>query len=185
MSGLVYYGTCDEGKWTTGQAVSKKLVANGKITPREVFMTVVDPDDLQLRVVVPENKLGQVKSGLSGTASPVSQPDAQLGTKVKELGYVPLPGGGFPAVLTIGKDKSVRLMPGMNCKIILGETAKTESLLIPKTALFGTGADRFVYLAKEDGHEKRAVKAGNSNDKQVAIEEGLADGDKILTQEPE
>ena len=185
MDGIVYYGACDNGKWPTGASVAKKLVPNGKLSPNEVFITVVNPEKLILRAIVPESDLSNVRIGSEGTASPISAPGKKLPVKIEEISYVPLPGGGFEARLSLERDETVRLMPGMNCKLSLGE-GKAGALLVPKEGVFGEEEQRFVLLAKSDGkNEKRTVKIGDSDGKSIEIAEGLSEGDKILLHKPE
>jgi multidrug resistance efflux pump len=184
--GLVYYGACEDGKWTTGAAVAKRLIPGGKIAAREVIMTVVHPDKLVLRATVPEADVARLKTGQEGQAAPVASPDRKVSVKLESLGFVPLPGGGFAAQCSIGRANGVRLMPGMNCKITFDGSRSGEVLIVPKEAVFPEGADRFVYLAERGGApEKRAVKTGGTDDKNIEIEEGLSAGDVVLGKKPE
>lgn len=185
-NGLVYYGACEDGKWVTGAAVAKKLIPGGKVFSREIFMTIVDPEDLILRVVVPEDKLSKIQQGQSATASPISAPEAKLKAKVRDLDYVPLPNGSYSATLSMERDKNVRIVPGMKCKLVFGEDDAEERPLVPKTAVHQDGEQHHVYLSKEDGgHEKRTVKTGKSDDKMTEVIEGLSAGDKVLLKKPE
>lgn len=184
--GIVYYGACESGRWTTGAAMAKKLLPTGKLSPNEVFITLVNPDKLFLRTVVPESELSNVRAGLEGKVSPVAAPERKLSVKVEEIGYVPLPSGGFDARISVQKEDGVRLMPGMNGKITFGDTGKPEALVVPKDAVFGDGADQYVWLVGETGkNAKRVIKTGGSDGKMMAILEGLAEGDKILLSKPQ
>ncbi len=181
MDGIVYYGACDSGKWTTGASAAKKLMPSGKLSANEVFITIVNPEKLVLRAVVPE-----LKPGLDGSASPVSAPDKRLAAKLQDVGYVPLPGGGFEAKLSVQREDGVLLMPGMNCKITFGDEQKTENLIAPKEAVFGEGNQKHVFVTGSEGrHERRMVKTGDSNAKMVEVLEGLSEGEKILLKSPE
>jgi hypothetical protein len=179
--GLLYYGACEDGKWTTGAAVAKRLVPGGKIAPREILMTVVNPDRMTLRAVVPEGDLARVKVGQEGQAALVASPDRKITVKLDELGFVPLPAGGFQARLSFGKVSGVRVVPGMNSKVTFDGSRQPEALLVPKEFVFTDGADKIVYLSGG----KRTVKMGESDDRMVEIEEGLSAGDRILTRKPE
>jgi HlyD family secretion protein len=183
--GIIYYGACEDGKWTTGAAVGKRLVPGGKLVAREVIMTVVNPDKLILRAAVPEAEVGKLKVGHDGQATPLAAPERKLGVKLDYLGAIPLPGGGFEARLTLGRGNNLRLMPGMTCKVTLEGARQADAVLAPKDAVFSEGTDRFVYLAAKGGAEKRLVKTAGSDDRHVAVEEGLSVGDKILTRKPE
>lgn len=185
MDGVVYYGACETGKWASGAAVAKKLVPGGKLAPGEVFMTVVNPDSLALKAVVPEAELARARPGLEGTASPVSAPDKKLPVKLEEVSYVPLLTGGFEARFSVDKPKDLRLMPGMACKLAF-ELRKPDVLTVPKEAVFGEGSQTHVYLVKPEGkHEKQMVKTGDSDGKLIEVLEGLSEGDQILLKKPE
>jgi HlyD family secretion protein len=185
MDGLVYYGACEGGKWTTGATLAKKLLPTGKLTPNEVFMTVVDPDKLMLKAVVQEADLAPLKPGLEGTAAPVSAPDLKLPVKLEDISPVPLPTGGFEARLAVQTDPARRLVPGMNCKVSLGEPSKPEPLRAPKEAVFTEGDQSQVFVLKADGQsEKRVVRTGAADEKTVEILEGLAEGERILLSKP-
>ena len=185
LDGLVYYGACENGKWPTGAGVAKKLVPGGKLTPFEIFMTVVNPEKLQLKAVVPEAELSKARLGLSGEAAPTSAPDKKLPVKLEELSRVPLVTGGFEARLSVQQSSASDFMPGMACKLTLSE-AKTNVLLAPQEAVFTEGDQKHVFALKGDGkHEKRSVKTGESDGKQIEILEGLSEGDKILLKKPE
>jgi hypothetical protein len=120
---------------------------------------------------------------MKGNASPISAPDKKIPVTLQELGYIPLPGGGFEGEISFKKDKSIRLVPGMTCKVNFAEGNGAETLLAPKDAVFGDGDAKYVYLAK--GAKKRTVKVGESDDKMTAITDGLSAGDQILLKKPE
>jgi len=184
--GIVYYGACENGKWTTGAAVAKKLIPTGKLTANEVFITIVNPEKLVLRSVVPESDLSQVKIGMEGKAAPVAAPEKKLEVKLEDLGDIPLPSGGFEAKLSIEREESVRLVPGMNCKVSFGESKKSDALLAPKDAVFIEGKQAYVFFAKGDAKpEKRKVKTGDADARMVQLLSGVSEGDRILLQKPE
>ena len=165
-------------------AVSRMLSRHGgKVMANEVIMTVVNAEDLILKATISESELGNFEAGLKGTASPISAPKKKIPVKLEQLGDLPLPGGGFEAQISFKKDKSVRLLPGMTCKVSFTEGNGGEHLLAPKEAVFGDGDARYVYLAK--GAKKRTVKVGDSDDKMIAITDGLSSGDQILLKKPE
>jgi multidrug efflux pump subunit AcrA (membrane-fusion protein) len=187
MDGIVYYGACENGKWLTGAAMTKKLLPSGKLSANEVFITVVNPEKLVLKSVVPESDLSQVKVGLEGKAAPVAAPDSKFPVRLEQLGDIPLPAGGFEARLSFEKGPNgLRLVPGMNCKVNFGEPKKTDALVAPKDAVFMEGKQAYVFIAKGDEKpEKRKVKTGESDGKMIQLLSGVSDGDKILSQKPE
>jgi multidrug efflux pump subunit AcrA (membrane-fusion protein) len=148
-------------------------------------MTVVNPDRLVLRAVVPEADLSRVKVGQEGQASLVADPDRKIVVKLDDLGMVPLPAGGFHARLTLGDVSGTRPVPGMNSKVTFDGSRQADVLLVPKDAVFAEGGEKYVYLASRGPAERRSVKTGEADDRMVEIQEGLESGDRILTKKPE
>ena len=73
----------------------------------------------------------------------------------------------------------------MNAKVTFGETQKPEPLLVPAEAFFTEGGQKYVWRLGSGGKpEKRTVKTGESDGKQMEVLEGLAEGDKILLKQP-
>ena len=184
--GVVMYGACEGGKWTTGPVVAKKLVRGGKLAPFEVFMTVVNPDRFQLKAVVPEGELGKARLGMTGEAVPVARPDRKLPVQLEAIDRVPLVTGGFGATLSLTPSGPADLQPGMNCKVTLSDVRGSAALLAPVAAVFGEGDQKHVFVRLDNGKsEKRAVRTGETDGKSIEVLEGLAEGDKILLQKPE
>jgi multidrug efflux pump subunit AcrA (membrane-fusion protein) len=183
MDGIVFYGANENGKWSTGGTVSKKLIPGGKVTANEVIMTVVNPAELVLTASIAEADLGNFEQGMKGTASPISAPKKKLPVKLEKLADLPSPGGGFEAQISFKPEKSLRLVAGMTCKVSFAEGNGGEQLLAPKDAVFGDADAKYVYLAK--GARKRSVKVGESDDKMIAITDGLSPGDQIMLKKPE
>jgi multidrug resistance efflux pump len=124
VSGLVYYGACESGKWTTGAAVAKKLLPGGKLQPGEIIMTVVAPEKMRLKAVIAESDLAQYKTGTTGIATLVSAPDTKFSVRIDDIGAVPLPAGGFEASLSVTGLLPGRVTPGMTCKIVFDKLSR-------------------------------------------------------------
>jgi len=183
--GMVFYGACEGGRWTTASVIAKKLVPSGKLLAQEVFMTVVNPERLTLKAVISEADLAKYKPGMSGHAVPTALPDARLPVKLDEMSTVPLPGGGFEATFSLATNKPPLILPGMSAKITVSESARMDVLLVPAETVVAEGDQKFVWRMQGNGQpEKRAVKTGASDGRQVEILEGLAEGDRILLKPP-
>jgi multidrug efflux pump subunit AcrA (membrane-fusion protein) len=186
IDGVVYYGACQNGRWTTAPAVLPKLAPGGKLMPNEVFITIVNPDRLRIKAVVPETELAKLSEGMRGQCAPTAGPDKKLQVRVEEVGTYPLPTGGFEAVLSYESAEATKLVPGMTCKVFLGDGQRPNTLVVPKDAVFSDGASKVVYVAKDGAKpEKRAVKAGDSDDASTEIIEGVTEGEKVLLKRPE
>ncbi len=186
QDGLVFYGAWDDGKWSTGATVAKRLVPGGKVYINEVVMTVVDPAKLVVKASVPESELSRVQAGSVGEGTRVSEPDRKFPVTVEAVGEIPLPGGGYQATLSFRRESAMRLVPGMLCKVSVPAPPSGAVLLAWTDSVFTEGKQKFVYVQKTDSQfEKRKIKTGDSNDKMIEVLEGLDEGDKIQMKKPE
>ncbi len=176
QDGIVYYGMSQRGKWTTAATVERKLIPGGTLTPKEIVMTVVDPDKLQLRVSVPENKLKDLKKGQKAKTKLTWNTDEELNSSVKEVSFVPFSNNTFDAVFTLNPGKEITALPGMNAKAEIEVYKNEKALLVPKGAVKKEKDEEFVTLK---GGKKQKVKTGRSNDKMTEILEGLKAGAEV------
>jgi Cu(I)/Ag(I) efflux system membrane fusion protein len=62
------------------------------------------------------------------------------------------------------------------------ETGADEAVVIPADALVDTGEHRYVFVDRGAGRfEPRAVKTGAAGDGKVAVLQGLAEGERVVT----
>ena len=74
------------------------------------------------------------------------------------------------------------LKPGMFAQMVIETQAGAEALLIPREALIRTGSHARVVLALDDGKFKSvAVEVGRVGERQVEIQSGLKEGERIVT----
>ena len=150
----------------------------GKVLPKEIFITLVDPSQQQIRVSTPEAKLKNLKQGLEGSASPAWDTDTKLKTKIKSISYIPFADRTFDTVFTAPKNAGEQIFPGMGAKISLELYKNEKALTVPKKAVKKEGADHFVTM--KDG-KKQKVKLGKSNSTMTEVLEGLKAGDEVKT----
>ena len=175
--GIVYYGMAQRGKWTTASTVERKLVPGGKLTAKEIVMTVTVPETVQLRVAVPEDKLKDLAEGQKGVASLKWNKDIELDAVVDSFSYVPLANNTFDVAIQLKKkNPKSPVFPGMNAtaKIKVYESEKT--LTVPKSAVKKEDDKSFV---TRKGGKKQEVKTGHSDKDSIEILEGLKEGDEI------
>lgn len=74
-------------------------------------------------------------------------------------------------------------MPGMAVEVYLAASPEGEAISVPRDALYEQMGQMFVFV-KTSGHgyEKRPVKTGRSDGERVSIEQGLAEGDLVVTE---
>ncbi len=190
VNGVVYYGKCVRGKWSSPGTSSDPLHRGATIMPNEVFMTVVQPRPLGVRANVPESQVENVYVGLQSLVEPTGYRNLKLAAVVRSVSGIPLGSGGFDAQFTLvaGGGLPDYIVPGMTCEVKALPWIKAAAVTVPPKALFTEELDlskQYVYLlGKNDKPEKRPVAVGKRNDKQVDILQGLAEGDRILLEKP-
>jgi len=188
--GRVYYGQCRRGKWSGVDAVLSQLEPGGKLSPQNVFMTVVALRPLHIRADVPEKELHLIQKGIKGMAVPAGFPGIELPAAVLAVSPLPLATGTFDGVfqVTLGNDAQP-VVPGMECKMTFVAYEKSDALTVPASAVFkdeSTGRQNLVYVANADGTSaKRQVVVGQKTEQKWEILDGLAAGDQILLKEPD
>jgi multidrug efflux pump subunit AcrA (membrane-fusion protein) len=192
--GLVYYGHCDRGHWTTAAAISSKLRKGGNLLPDEVLLTIVAPRPLQIRATVDEKDLAALtqRAELRGLVTTTFDPTRRLPARLSSFVPVPREAGKFEAVIAVdlGEDLPA-LKPGMTCSISFVPYRKDDALMVPSTAVFeeesGDTVLQFVYLAKADKdsrYPRRRITTGKAAQGKTEILEGLGEGDEVLTSKP-
>jgi len=188
--GIVYYGKCQRGQWTTAATVAGKLQRGGQVMPDEDLLTIIKTRPVFVRAVVEEKDLQYVHRGAKAKVIPTSFPDLKLPGTVQSVSAIPVTPGHFEAKIALDAGKEAEaLMPGMACTVKVVAYTTKDALSVPAAAVFTDELDddkHFVYLTGEDGKsEKRAVRVGKKNDGKVEILGGIGEGDEVLLEKPQ
>lgn len=179
--GIVYYGMNQKGKWTTASLVERKLVPGGKLAMGEVVMTVADPSRLHLRVMAPEDKVGDLAPGQSAEVTLKSSPNVKWKAKVESVSPIPYADGTFDTVLSIARGNGdAKIFPGMNATAEVVVYEKNDAITIPAKAVKKEGDESSVTLK---GGKTKAVTTGRTQGEKVEILKGLSAGDEIVVPE--
>jgi RND family efflux transporter MFP subunit len=187
--GIVYYGKCTRGHWTSASMVASKLQRGGMLMPDEVFITIVQPRPMFVRATVEEKELQDVRVGLAGKITPTSFPELRIPGKIEEISPIPISAGSFEAKITLESEKEpAALVPGMACTAKFVSSAKVNALVVSSSGIFTDDLDddkHYVYLVDKDGKsEKHSVTIGRASGGKTEILEGLKEGDQILQSKP-
>ena len=188
-SGVVYYGDCQDGKWTSIDTIAKQLEPGKTLTANQIFMTIVSLRPMQIRMSALEKDLRHLERGLGGEAIPTAFPDQKLQVFINSVARIPGGSTKFDTVAGVELKGNDSLVPGMTCKVKLVAYEKKNAIAIPKTAVFA-GDDEpdksYVYVKGPDGKPvKRPVTKGRTHENKVEITEGLKAGEQVLTEKPE
>lgn len=176
--GIVYLGISQRGRWVTASTLERKLVPGGKVTPKEIVMTIVSPENLLLHVPVPENKLKDLAVGQKGAATLKWNSDIKLDAVVRSLSHVPNSSQSYDAVFNLTRrgEGDSPVYPGMNVVVKIKVFEKENALTVPKAAVKKEGEKYFVTLK---GGKKREVETGRSDNTSTEILSGIKAGEVV------
>lgn len=185
VGGVLYYGSCQRGKWVGPSGPSRDLRPGKKAAPNKTLVTIVDPAQVMLRANLTEKQLASISVGAEGVATPTAFPKSQTKAQVSKINYVPLQSDTFDCQMDV-TEIPTGVMPGMTCSVRFVLAQKEDALIVPEAAVFTMdGINHYVYLVDGDGHRKHAVTVGLKSGGNYEVTAGLSADDKILLERPE
>lgn len=149
----------------------------------QTVLHLVDPDRLQVKMFVAQNKLGQLQRGqraqfkvlgemLAGHVASIAdrpEPSPPLNGNLKQFAVV--------IAIDSGRDG---LKPGMSAQVEVFVQHKTNTLVIPLLCLIDDGTRPHVRVKKRGRVVSRQVILGIANDACVEVLGGLNEGEQVL-----
>jgi len=180
-AGWFYYGTIEEGRWTTGDLI-KGLVVHGKAPVKRPFATFI-PATAKLGMVafVDEATARAMAPELKGTATLAGREELELAAKLLTISPTPGTDGRYRANLELTWPKDLAVTPGATAEVTVVSYQKPEAIAVPTKALTQTATGWNVEVKLADGKsEQRAVKRGRSAKDQTEILSGLEPGQVVI-----
>jgi Cu(I)/Ag(I) efflux system membrane fusion protein len=162
--------------------VARKNVLKGLFVQAgsELFQ-LADLSTVWVLVDVSEAELGRVRLGQAATFETSSAPGQRYTGKVQFINPVINSGSRTLQARVELPNPRLELRPGLFGDVTL-ETGAAEAVVIPADALVDTGEHRYVFVDRGGGRfEPRAVRTGASGGGKVAILDGLAAGERVVT----
>jgi HlyD family secretion protein len=167
---------------------SKKLAGGelkrgGMVGSYNPFLTVAKPGSLGFRFSVKEEDLFKVQVGQTAECKPKAKPDLSLAATVDSLAVLPTQGKGWDGTAAL-EGKQVDFLPGMTGTLSITHKNIEDVVVVPLKAVFQEEGKDYVNCVTDGAKEKKQVTKGDANKKVVIITEGLAEGDRILIENP-
>jgi RND family efflux transporter MFP subunit len=173
---------------SVGQAVS----GSGGFNSGTEVLTIADLTSMVINAQVNQADVPRLKPGetvevtveavtglqINGVVERIS-PQATIKNNIK----------GYPARIVL-KDVDPRVRPGMTANVKIPVATAADVIAVPLSAVFteklpeSTAMERFVYVQKGMGFEKRNVKVGISDFFYAEIQEGLSPGEVVSLELP-
>ncbi|MBN8247439.1 MAG: efflux RND transporter periplasmic adaptor subunit [Verrucomicrobia bacterium] len=161
-------------------------VAPGQpVSPDAALLSIVDLSSVYAVARVPEHLAAKLKPGLTATIRVPGWPGEQWEARLEHLGVEADPASGTLEAAFYVTNENLRLRPGMRAEFSVTIATRPDVMAVPRTALQGDPADRFVYVADQDipfAFVRVPVVTGAMNDRFVEIQQGLLPGDRVVTE---
>jgi hypothetical protein len=189
-AGIVYYGQCERGRWTTAESLARQLRPGGNVSQNQVILTIVAPGPGFVRTDVPEASVRFMTPGASVNIVPTAFPRTRIAGKFTSVDPIPVSQGNFDGKVAIAGDVGgASIVPGMQCSVKVSAYSRTDALAVPSSAVFTEDADKdqkYVFVPVADAApRKQSVQVGEASGERTEILSGLAAGDQILLKKPE
>lgn len=166
----------------SGQVSLRRISVGAVVTAGDEIATISDIGIIKLDFTIPETMLANVQVGQVITAEAAAYPDQEFSGRVQAIDPVINPQTRAVTLRAVLPNRGGTLKPGMLLSVTLESQARV-SPAVPELALVREGDASFVYVIGPDQKAKRQpVTTGRRDGKLVEILEGLAAGDRIVTE---
>jgi len=183
VSGLVIYKEVFFG------SEKRKVQIGDQVWPNQPLIMLPDLSQLTIETQVRETDIYKVAKDQPVTVSVDAYPELALSGMVSFIGTlaqenIGRPGGKYFTVTVLLDETDPRLRPGMTTRVELLVDKLENALFVPVESVFERGGRQFAYVVSGRRAEPKEVLLGPSNEHFVAIEAGLAVGQRVLLGDP-
>lgn len=166
----------------SGQVSLRRISVGAVVTAGDEIATVSDLSSIKLDFTIPETMLANVRVGQTVTAKASAFPDYLATGRILAIDPVVNPQTRTATLRAVLPNRGGMLKPGMLLSVTIESKARTAPV-VPELSLVREGDTSFVYVIGPDQKAKRLpVKTGGRDGNLVEIVEGLAAGDRIVTE---
>jgi HlyD family secretion protein len=156
-----------------------------EVRPGVVFMQVVDPRAMQVRVKVNQADVPYLQLGQAAQVRLDAYPELVFPGRLDQVAAIGVTSGFSDKVRTFTarfsiKGSDPKLMPDLSASVDVELERVRNVLVAPRDAVRNENGQAFVNVKNGFGFERRAVKAGAADDVEVVIESGLQPGALVL-----
>jgi membrane fusion protein (multidrug efflux system) len=166
----------------SGQLGLRRVSLGSVVSPLTVITTLDDTSRIKLDFDVPEVFMSRLSIGLTVNARSAAWPDLVFSGQVISIDTRVDPISRTIIVRALLPNEHARLRPGMFLTVSLLKD-DVQSLLVPEEAIVPERSKQFVFVVSEDAVvERREVRTGRRRPGEVEILDGLASGERVITE---
>lgn len=164
---------------------SDMIREGSSVFANQVMIRLPDPMEMQVKAMINESNIANVKVGMKakivfdalssnsfeGTVSKVNQyPDFVWMSSSKD----------YATIIDID-NPSPEIRSGLTAQVLIEATRVPDVLMVPVQCIIEVAKKTYVITYNDGDWGYKEVKLGLSNDKQVIIEEGLEEGEQVVS----
>lgn len=166
----------------SGKVVKLNVIEGDAVEPGTAMLEIADYNEVYAVAKVYESQIGKITKGMPARVySPVLK-NLEMSSKVEIIGSEVNPESRTVDVWVRVKNPEERLKINMTVNVFFLADREEESITVPRSAVLGSGGEKFVFVEEGNDYIHTSVVTGIENDKWVEIIEGLAPGDVVVTQ---
>ncbi|NLS98271.1 MAG: HlyD family efflux transporter periplasmic adaptor subunit [Planctomycetaceae bacterium] len=184
-SGNVVYANTE----SNGQTLM--IEPGAEVWEHRVVFRLPNSDEMQVVVMIPEDKVALVQPGQKARIQCEAFPDIELVGTVKRVNDFASPTNWwgpqtkvFETRITIDTESTkaagVDLRPGLSAEVFIEVDRREEQLTLPFQAVLKHGKRRFCLTHDRSGFHAREIEVGPSNGKHVIVQEGVEAGEQVV-----
>lgn len=165
----------------SGHVARRAAVRGLYAQPGTELFQIADLSTVWVIADVHESELGRVKVGQRASLELAAYPGERFAGRIAFV-YPALAAGSRTLQARVElRNPGLRLRPGMFGDVTV-ELGAERAVVVPAEALIDTGERRYVFVSKGSGRfEPREVRVGWSAGGKVAVQEGVAEGERVVT----
>jgi cobalt-zinc-cadmium efflux system membrane fusion protein len=154
------------------------------VEPDRALLEITDLSEVYAIARVPEHIAGRLAPGAVARIAVSAVPEGKFEGALLRFGTAADPGSGTLDAIFVLRNPAGRLRPGMRAEFSIVVATRSNVLRIPRSALQGEPAKRFVFVKHFDlpnAFVKAPVVVGQSDGDFVEILNGLLPADEVVT----
>lgn len=169
----------------SGLVSAVHVVPGQPVDPDKPLAEILDLTKVYAIARVPEHLAGRLQRGQRAHITVAAASGEVFPAELEHLGAIADPASGTMEAAFRVANPALKLRPGMRAEFSIVTARRADVTSVPRAALQGTPANRFVYVKDFDlpnAFVKTPVVTGESNDRFVEIVSGLLPADEVVTQ---
>lgn len=186
QDGQVIYGN----SWYERSRGITRIEEGKTVRLEQKVFEIPEPRKMKVSVPVDEALVYRVHEGMDVEIVPMGYPEVEVAGRIRSVARYPKARSSYTpetkdywvdVELMPTDDQFQYLSPKSDVTVGFVLEERSDKLVIPRDAVTGVAGHNFVFVLEDDELVSRRVQLGSANENQVCIQDGLFEGDKLVT----